>query len=81
MVTNTQVLKLHREHPEWTAPDIAAAIGSGAAYVRATARRKQISLPTSSRYIKSEVRILGERAIALGLSVHDLELAALTKAK
>jgi hypothetical protein len=45
MANKQQVIDLHRTYPEWTAVDIAVSIGSGASYVRATARRVGLRLP------------------------------------
>ncbi len=39
------VLALHREHPDWPAPKIAAHMGVCQEYVRATARRNGLTLP------------------------------------
>lgn len=45
MATKQQVMDLHRENPDWSAPDIAARLGCKAAYVRATAQRCGLDLP------------------------------------
>ena len=49
MATKDQVIALHRKHPDWSAPDIAAALGCDASYVRATARRQSLRLPKVGR--------------------------------
>ena len=45
MTTKWDVIDLHRKHKRWTSSDIAQALGCGAAYVRATARRAGLTLP------------------------------------
>jgi hypothetical protein len=49
MATKDQVITLHREHPDWTAPQIAAELGCGDPYVRATAQRQKLTLRQGRR--------------------------------
>ncbi len=46
MTTKQQVIDTHLAHPDWTAPEIAAALDCHQAYVRKTAYRLGIRLPT-----------------------------------
>ena len=44
MTTWQDVVRTHLDHPDWTAPEIAARLGCNPAYVRATAQRRKLEL-------------------------------------
>jgi hypothetical protein len=45
MTTKHEVIAAHRKHPEWTAGEIASALGCMREYVVSTARRNDLTLP------------------------------------
>lgn len=56
MATKDQVIRLHREHRDWTASQIAARLNCKPAYVRATAKRNYLILRKGSRKIEDQVQ-------------------------
>ena len=69
MADQQQVLELHREHPDWAAPQIAAQLGCSAGYVRATAHRAGIKLPAGQ---PDGLLALGWAAREAGLTVEQI---------
>jgi len=58
MTTWRDVERVHRAHPKWNASEIAAELGCGSAYVRATANRRKWDIPRKRRRaIYSRVRV------------------------
>lgn len=49
------VIKLNREHPDWTAADIAKAVGCNPGYVRATGQRKLLTFAVLERPKKAPI--------------------------
>jgi hypothetical protein len=49
MATKHDVIRLHQLRPEWSAPEIAAEIGCHSAYVRSTAQRNGLVLPSNDK--------------------------------
>lgn len=70
MADHNQVIALHRKHPEWSATEIAAQLDCSTGYVRATAHRKRLKLPSSR---PDSISALGHAAREAGLSVADIE--------
>lgn len=60
MATKHQVIQLHREHPDWGSTEIAARLGCMPEYVRSTARRQKIKLP-SALSARDQLRRQAER--------------------
>lgn len=54
MANKHEVIRLHHEHPDWTAPEIAAVLSCSPGYVRATAQRNNLDLPSALRYTPGE---------------------------
>jgi hypothetical protein len=77
MTTKHDVIRVHREHPEWTARQIADDLDCSREYVSATARRNGLTL-TFGREPKDPNSIyrLGRAARRAGLTVEDIELIA-----
>ena len=73
MAKNREVLALHRVHPTWTAPQIARVLECDSGYVRATAQRNGIVLP-SALPEGDGIRKLGRAVRELGITtVADLK--------
>lgn len=64
MTTKHEVLALHREHPDWTGPQIAEKLDCTPEYVTATFRRNGLKLPNSDRkcYVSRRLNALARRA-------------------
>jgi hypothetical protein len=73
LVTKNDVIRLHREHPDWCAAEIAAALGCDSAYVRATARRNKLFLPRTVGRTKTRSQKLAQ-AFDLGLVCLSLNI-------
>lgn len=78
MTTKDDVVRLHREHPDWCAAEIAAALGCESAYVRATARRNNLDLPKTPGRLKTrsekfaQAFDLGLVCLSLNITLADL---------
>lgn len=70
MTNQHQVVALHRKHPDWNAVTLAAELDCSAGYIRATAQRKRLKLPTSR---PDSISALGHAARDAGVSVADIE--------
>lgn len=70
MADQSQVVALHRKHPDWDAIKLAAQLRCSSGYVRATAQRKRLKLPNSR---PDSITALGHAARDAGLSVADIE--------
>jgi hypothetical protein len=70
MTDQSQVVALHRKHPDWNAVKLAAQLRCSSGYVRATAQRKRLKLPGSR---SDSITALGHAARDAGLSVSDIE--------
>ena len=72
MANRHDVARLHRQHPEWTAPEMAAALRCTQEYVRATARRRGLTLAKTrpgSLADPDSIVSLGRAAQAAGLTL------------
>lgn len=82
MADQSQVVRIHRKNPRLTAPQIAARLGCLPEYVRATGRRRGLTL--AKALIRREPQpdsliMLGLAARAAGLNVE--QIAAIAQAK
>ncbi|MCP5087902.1 MAG: hypothetical protein GY952_14005 [Rhodobacteraceae bacterium] len=66
------VLDCHKDHPEWTAPQIAEKLGCTSSYVRATAQRRGLDLPKAIP--PNSWAYAGARLAALEKRVAQLEI-------
>lgn len=73
MATQHLVLETHNQHPNWNANDIARALNCSAGYVRATAHRLKITLPSAQ---PESIEALGHAARDAGLTVADIHALA-----
>jgi hypothetical protein len=91
MATKHDVIRLHQLRPEWSAPEIAAEIGCHSAYVRSTAQRNGLVLPsndknrTNHRYTQEKTMTMNGNssltdAFAARKRELEAEMAALDKA-
>lgn len=64
MTNKSQVLELHRKHPDWGCTSIAAELGTSREYVYATLRRAGI-VPVGKREVCADPRELRNRAAVL----------------
>lgn len=56
MAVRTEVIKVHGDHPDWSAGQIAAHLGCTSEYVRKTAARNALNLPKSKPFMVTHVR-------------------------
>lgn len=55
MTTKHEVIAVHRANPTWSPGDIAHHLGCISAYVRATARRNKLNLPSGLKSVSPAV--------------------------
>jgi hypothetical protein len=78
MAMKDDVIRLHREHPDWCAAEIAAALGCESAYVRATAKRNELVLPKTRGRLRTrsekfaQAFDLGIVCLSLNITLADL---------
>lgn len=77
MTTKHDVIRVHREHPEWAAHQIAAHLGCLSGYVRKVAAREGLDLPKGFGISAGPtIEQLGRAARSAGLTVADIEKIA-----
>lgn len=77
MATKEQVIEMNRAHPDWTARQIAEALGCGVEYVNATAHRNKLCLARSpdSRITEAMLRDWQERGVTVREAAAEVGMA------
>lgn len=68
----TDVVRIHKQNPRWSALEIAAELNCHPGYVRATARRRGLTLPSSVKV--PSVYAIGRAAQNAGLTLEIIEM-------
>jgi hypothetical protein len=63
MANKHEVIRLHRQNPTWAATRIADELDCSSAYVRATAQRNSLILPSAGHYVSARRQALAKAKV------------------
>lgn len=79
MASKTEVITMHLANPDWTAKQIANALGCRLTYVNSVRQRCDLDMPRERARFGESIQVLGKAAFKAGLTVRDIQAMGVAK--